>query len=135
MGGRQSINVPTFLQKHVSLFQDMSEESLQGLATGSCITGFEANEAIAHCGDDVSHLSVILSGAVSASAIGDSGTRQVLGRLESGGTFGELALMTGDKLLADLIAETPCQVLRIPVSIVQATIMSNPAGMKRLCQT
>src|SRR5687768_13473706 len=129
------MNVPDFLQKHVSLFQDLSAESLQELANGSRITAHEANEAIAHCGDEVSHLTVVLSGSVSASALGDAGTRKVLGRLEKGGTFGELALMTGDKLLADLIAETPSKVLRIPVWIIQARIMSQPAGVRRLTQT
>ena len=129
------MNVPDFLRKHVSLFQDLSAECLQELATGSRVTAYEANEAIAHCGDDVSHLSVVLSGSVCASAVGEAGNRKALGRLEAGGTFGELALMTGDKLLADFIAETPSQVLRIPVWFIQSRIMSQPAGVKRLSQT
>jgi acetate kinase len=129
------MNVANFLRKNVSLFQDLSGSCLQELASGSRITAYEANEPIAHCGDEVSHLTVVLSGSVCASAPGDAGTMMVLGRLEAGGTFGELALMTGDKLLADFIAETPCQVLRIPVAILQARLMSQPAGVKRLSKT
>ncbi len=129
------MNVPDFLQKHVSLFRDLSTDSLRELAEESRVAAYESNEAIAHVGDDVSHLTVVLSGSVSASALGDGGTRKMLGRLEAGGTFGELALMTGDKLLADFIAETPSKVLRIPVWIIQARIMSQPAGVKRLSQT
>jgi acetate kinase len=129
------MNVSEFLRKQVPLFQDLSAESVQELATASRISAFEQNEAIAHCGDEVSHLTVVLSGSVSASALGDANIRHILGRLEAGDTFGELALMTGDKLLADFIAETPAQVLRIPVSMIQAKIMSQPAGVKRLCQT
>ena len=77
----------------------------------------------------------MLSGAVSASMIGEGGTRQVLGRLEAGGTFGELALMTGDKLLADFIAESPCEVLRIPVSLFQSIIMTEPGAVQHVSRT
>ena len=129
------MNIPEFLKKNVALLQDFSDECLQELARGSRLDSFEANEAVAHCGDEVSHFSVVLSGSVSASALGDGGTRKVLGQVKPGGTFGELALMTGDKLLADFIAENSCQVLRIPVSLFQGRIMSEPGAVKRLSRT
>ncbi|HEX7862263.1 MAG TPA: acetate/propionate family kinase [Verrucomicrobiae bacterium] len=129
------MNTPEFLRKNVALFQDLSAECVQELTEGSSVTSYEASEAIAHCGDQVLHLTVILSGSVAASAFGEGGTRIQLGRLAAGATFGELALMTGDKLLADFIAETPCQVLRIPLSTLQANIMREPAGVKRIAQT
>jgi acetate kinase len=129
------MNTSEFLRFKVDLFKDFSDESLGKLVSGSRVASFEANEAVAHCGEDVTQFSVVLSGNVSASALGDGGARQVLGRLGPGGTFGELALMTGDKLLADFIAETHCEVLRIPVSLFQSKIMAEPATLQHLSRT
>src|SRR5687767_12879678 len=129
------MNVPEFLKQKVSLLKDFSEDSLRELAEGSRTSSYEANEAVANCGDDVTHFGVVLSGTLAASALGDGGTRKVLGRLEAGGTFGELALMTGDKLLVDFIAETPSQVLRVPVSLFQSKIMTQPAAVQQISRT
>ena len=129
------MNTPEFLKQKVDLFKDFTDDSLRDLVAGSRVVSFEANEAIAHCGEEVTHFSVVLSGTVAASALGDGGTRQVLGRLEAGGTFGELALMTGDKLLADFIAESRCEVLRIPVSLFQSKIMAQPVAVQHVSRT
>jgi acetate kinase len=124
-----------FLKQKVSLFAGFSDERLEHLVNNSRVVSFHPNEAVAHCGDEATHFSVVLNGTLAASVIGDGGTRQVLGRLEPGSTFGELALMTGDKLLVDLIAEAPCQVLRIPVSLFQSVIMSEPGVVQQISRT
>src|SRR3954471_16203988 len=129
------MNTCEFLKAKVCLFKDFSEESVRELVDGSRVESFEANEAVAHCGDEVTHFSVVLSGTVAASAMGDGGTARALGALEAGGTFGELALMTGDKLLADFIAESRCEVLRIPVSLFQSKIMVQPAAVQHISRT
>ncbi len=129
------MNIPEFLRAKVSLFKDISDEHLQELLNGSRTMSFEANEAIAHYGDKALHFGVVLSGKVSASVIGDAGTRQVLGHLGAGSTFGELALMTGDTLLADFTAEEPTQVLQIPVSLFQSIIMVQPGAVQQISRT
>jgi acetate kinase len=129
------MNTREFIKGKVDLFKDFSDDRLQQLVNGSRVASFEANEAVAHCGEEATHFSVVLRGSVSASMIGEGGTRQVFGRLEAGGTFGELALMTGDKLLADFIAESPCEVLRIPVSLFQSIIMAEPKAVQHVSRT
>jgi acetate kinase len=129
------MNISEFLKLKVNLFKEFSDATLQELVNGSQVASFEANEALAHCGDEVTHFHVILSGTVAASALGDGGTRQLLGRLEAGATFGELALMTGDKMLADFVAETSGQVLRLPVSLFQLKIMTTPAAVQHMSRT
>src|SRR3954468_7139400 len=129
------MNVPEFLKKNVPLLKDFSDDALRALAEGSKISSFEANEAVANCGDDVTHFGVVLSGRLAASALGDGGVRKTLGHLNPGGTFGELALMTGDKLLADFIAEAPSQVLRIPVTLFKSEIMTQPAAVQEISRT
>src|SRR5215469_16833346 len=124
---KQPMNIPDFLKSNVSLFKPFSNDHLQQLVDGSRVASFEANEAIAHFGDAPTLFRVVLSGTVTASVIGDGGARKVLGRLEPGKTFGELSLMTGDTLLADIIAESPAELLAVPVSLFQSIIMTEPA--------
>jgi acetate kinase len=127
--------IPSFLKDNVSLFRDFSIERLQPLVEGSRLASFEANEAVAHQGDEATHFGVVLSGAVNASVLGDAGARQLLGRLQAGDTFNEMALMTGDTVLADFIAESRCELLLIPVSLFQSVIVAEPGAVQHISRT
>lgn len=129
------MNTPTFLKEQVALFQEFSAERLQQLVDGSRIVSFEAKEAIAHRGEEATHFAVVLSGTVAASVLGDGGTRQVLAQLKAGDTFDEMALMTGDAVVADFIAESRCEVLLIPVSLFQSIIVAEPGAVQRISRT
>ncbi len=129
------MNPQAFLKQRVALFQDFSGKSLQQLADGSRVVSFEANEAIAHRGEEAAHFVVVMSGTIVASIPGDGGTRQLLGQLNAGDTFGEMALMTGDPVLADLVAESRCEVMLIPVSLFQSVIVAEPGAVQRISQT
>ena len=129
------MNTQTFLKQQVALFQDFSPERLQQLVDGSRIVSFEANEAIVHRGEEATHFFVVLSGVVAASVLGDGGTRQPLGQLKAGDAFNEMALMTGDVVLADFIAESRCEVLLIPVSLFQSVIVAEPGAVQRISRT
>jgi acetate kinase len=127
--------IASFLRDNVSLFREISTQRLQALVEGSQVKSFEANEVIMHQGDEATHFAVVLSGAVHASALGDGATRQLLGRLKAGDTFNELALMTGDTVLADFIAESRCEVLLIPVSLFQTVIVAEPGVVQHISRT
>jgi len=124
-----------FLKTKVPLFAGFTDERLGELVGGSRIVSFEANEAIVHRGAEAMHFGVILSGTLSVSVLGDGGVRQTLGRLEAGGTFGEMALMTGDKMLADFIAESHCEVFLVPVSLFQSIIVAEPPAVQHISRT
>src|SRR5262245_33016320 len=117
------MNAHDFLKQKVGMFKDFSDERLQQLVDGSRVCSFEANEAIAYAGAEATNFGVVLSGTVSASVVGGGGNRQRLGELKAGDTFGELALMTRDPMPADLIAESRCEILLIPVSLFQSVIV------------
>ncbi len=134
----QSVTPPEivhFLKTKVPLFSGFTVERLGEVVRGSRVASFEANEAIVHYGAEALNFGVILSGTVSASVLGEGGIRQVLGRLEAGETFGEMALMTGDKMLADFIAESRCEVLSIPVSLFQSIIVAEPRAVQHISRT
>src|SRR4051812_17756485 len=111
------MNTFDFLSQKVALFNGFSADRLRQLVAGSRVASLEAKEVIAHCGEEATHFGIVLSGNVTASVIDDGGSRQELGRLKAGDTFNEMALMTGDPVLADFIAESRCEVLLIPVSL------------------
>src|SRR5688572_25726831 len=71
-------NTADFLRQRVSLFQGFSDDRLRQLADGSRVVSFEANEAIAHQGEEATHFGVVLSGTIAVSVAGESGTRQNL---------------------------------------------------------
>ena len=129
------LNPSAFLKQQVGMFQDFSEERLQQLVEGSRIASFEANEAIADSGTEATHFYVVLSGTAIASVAAQGGRIQTLGQLKTGDTFGEAALMTGNPLLADIIAETRCEILLIPVSLFQSIIVAEPRAVQRISRT
>ena len=58
-----------------------------------------------------------------------------LEQLKAGDTFGEMALMTGDAVVADFIAESRCEVMLIPVSLFQSVILAEPGAVQRISRT
>lgn len=128
-------DIVRFLKAEVGLFAGFSDERLQELVAKSCVVSFEANEAIVHYGAEAAHFGVVLGGTVAASAIGPDGTRQTIGRLETGGTFGEMGLMTGERMVADILAESRCEVLLIPVSLFQSVIVAEPGVIQYISRT
>lgn len=123
-----------FIKERIGLFKDLSADRIKELVDGSLSRSFEGNEAIAHQGAEATHFGVVLSGTVAASAE-TNGTRQALGQLKAGDTFAEAALMTGNPLLADFIAESHCEVLLIPVSLFQSIIVAEPGAVRHISRT
>jgi acetate kinase len=120
-----------FLKTRAPLFQHFSDERLRELVDASHIASFEPKEAIMHRGEPATHLGVVLSGTVN----GEAGNDQKLGQLSAGDTFAELSLMSGNPLLADFVAESPSEILLIPVSVFQSLIVAEPAAVQHIART
>ena len=135
LNGTILMNTEEFIEKQVALFQGLPVERLGAVVSDSRQVSFECNEVIAHQGSEAAHLCVILSGSVAVSVLGERGETHALGRLEAGETFGEMALMTGDAVPADFVAETPCEVLMVPVSVIRSVIVSEPGVARHIART
>ena len=127
--------IPDFLKSDVSLFKHLNENQLNNLLKGSRVVSYEVNEAIIRFGEEASFLGVLLEGDLSVSVVADGGLRKEIGRFKAGDTFGEMALMSGDKTMADFIAEARCQVLRIPVELFQSVLMTEPFALQHMSKT
>src|SRR5262249_13685262 len=124
--------IASFLKDRVGAFRDISGERLQRLVDGSRVAAFDAGQTVMRQGDEATHFGVILSGTVDASARGDGAKVQPLGQLKAGDSFNELSLMTGDAVLADFVAGSRCEVLLIPVSLFQSTIVAEPTAVQQI---
>jgi acetate kinase len=127
--------IKDFLKTRVGLFQHLSDKHLEDILKGSKVLSFEPNEVVVLFGEEASYLGVLLEGSLVASVPGEYGLPRVIDHLSSGGTFGELALMTGDKTMADLVAETRCEILRIPVTLFQTVIITEPKALQLISRT
>ena len=107
----KTLAIASFLKEKVDPFRNFPTERLQSLAAGSHVGAFEAQEAVAHQGDEATYFGVVLSGNLQGSVVGDGGARQALGQLHTGDTINELAFMISDTALADFFAGSSCEAL------------------------
>lgn len=124
-----------FLRQRVGLCSHFADDRLDQLARESRVVSYEPNESVVKFGDDAGFLGVLLEGELAVSVPGEGGHRHLIGRFKAGDTFGEMALMSGDKTMADFIAETRCRVLRIPVAVFQSTIMTDPRAVQHISRS
>ena len=121
-----------FLKSKVPLLADFSEARLETLASGSRVETFAPGETILHAGDEVNSLGVILDGKVAASVPVLPSESHPLGHLGPGETLGEMALMTGDPAIADLVAETAVRAAFVPLTLFQSHIMAEPKAVQHI---
>ena len=124
-----------FLKNKVSLFQYFTDNQIIKIIDESRLLFCEQNEAVARFGEENLFLGVVIEGELSASVIGEGGIRKEIRKFVTGDTFGEIALMSQDKMIADIIATKQSKVLRIPVSVFRTVIIAEPAAMAHVSKT
>ena len=104
-------------------------------AAGGRLLDLAPGDLVARCGDDARFLGVVMEGELAATAPGEGGRPEDLLRFHPGDTFGELGLMTGDKITADLAAAEPSKVLTIPLDLFQTVVLTEPAALQTVSRT
>src|SRR5688572_8086658 len=130
------MNAPdvAFLKANVPLLADFSEAQLRELIEGSRTVVFNSGEVLLYAGDEVHSLGVILEGEITAFA-GSDGQRQELGQFGPGETFGEMALLSGDPAVADMVAAGPGRLMLVPLTLFQTQIMAEPRALQQISRT
>lgn len=123
-----------FFRTKVKLFEGFDAHRLKELIEGSRVATYAPGERIAHAGDEVHFLAVVMEGEVVATADGESGPTE-LARFGEADTFGEVALMSGDAVLADLTAVTACKVMLVPLTLFQSHVMAEPRAVQHISRT
>ena len=118
-----------FLIQRVALFDAFAPEIIADIVTRSELRSFEGNEAIIACGEEGRFFGVLVSGHATVSVTELSGDRLLVNDLHDGDVFGEMALLTGDRAVADVIARNRCFVLLIPQDVFNSRIVSQPKAV------
>ena len=125
-------SIVDFLCNEVAIFHRFPAEKLAELVHGSRIMTYEPNEAIIKFGEEGWFIGVLLEGIAQASYTDDSGQIHPVGSLKSGDIFGEMAVMTGDTRMADIIGVNRCKVLIIPQAIFSTLLVIHPPAIRYL---
>ena len=118
-----------FFLEQVRLFESFAASKVAEIVSQSALKTFEGNEAIVECGDEGRFIGVLVDGHGEISVADSTGGRIVIAPLREGDVFGEMSLLTGDRIVADVIAGNRCTVLLIPREVFNTSILANPKAI------
>ena len=123
------IDLKRFFLEQVRLFENFPADKVEEIVIKSRLATYEGNEAILETGDEGRFIGVMISGHAEISMTDNTGTRAVITQLGVGDVFGVMSLLTGDRIVADVIAGNRCFVLMIPQEVFNTHILSNPKAV------
>lgn len=123
------IDLKRFFLEQVRLFETFPADKVEEIVIKSRLATYEGNEAILETGDEGRYIGVVISGHAEISVTDNNGTRAVITQLGSGDVFGVMSLLTGDRIMADVIAGNRCFVLMIPQEVFNTHILTNPKAV------
>ncbi|MFZ2974096.1 MAG: acetate/propionate family kinase [Ferribacterium limneticum] len=123
------IDLKRFFLEQVRLFENFPADKVEEIVIKSRLATYEGNEAILETGDDGRFIGVMISGHAEISMTDNTGTRAVITQLGVGDVFGVMSLLTGDRIVADVIAGNRCFVLMIPQEVFNTHILTNPKAV------
>lgn len=121
-----------FLRTQVPLLNGWSLDQIKTLVGLSRTISFETHEAIIEFGDPGQSMGIILTGQAEVSVVNNAGERHQLAVLKPGDLFGQMAVMTGQPNMADIIGVTRCHALLIPHAVVMTRLMTCTSTAQQL---
>src|SRR5574343_2117498 len=123
------IDLKRFFLERVRLFESFPADKIEEIVIKSRLATYEGNEAILETGDEGRFIGIMISGHAEISMTDNTGTRAVITQLGAGDVFGVMSLLTGDRIMADVIAGNRCFVLMIPQEVFNTHILTNPKAV------
>lgn len=120
-----TVNMVTERLKRVPIFDPLSEEEMERLATACKSRVYAPGEAIVRLGGDGNSMFVINRGKVKVQII-DNDLPKVVNELAENDFFGEMSLLTGRPRTASVIAIVETEVLQIRKNSLKPILESNP---------
>ena len=91
-------------------------------------------EFLMRAGEEPKYVYIVRKGSLEASAIKD-GRKVVLGPVDTGEFVGEMAYINGEIRSADVTAITDCELIEIPIDMMDKILMYKPSWSKSLMKT
>ncbi|MDC2978782.1 mechanosensitive ion channel family protein [Pelagibacteraceae bacterium] len=121
----ESVKNRVLLQK-IPIFMSLNSEDLDEIAENAERLHFEKDDYIIKQNDSGDSLYVINDGVVSVYLDNESKDKVFLAKLGVGDFVGEGSLLTGEPRSANVIAETPCIVIKVSKDIIKDIFSKNP---------
>jgi acetate kinase len=113
------MDLKRFFLEQVPLFTSFSADKVEEIVIKSRLATFEGNEAMLETGDEGHGIGIMISGHADISTSDNTGTRTVIAQLGSGDVFGIMSVLTGNRIVADVIAGNRCFRADDPAGCVQ----------------
>ncbi|PKN69852.1 MAG: acetate/propionate family kinase [Deltaproteobacteria bacterium HGW-Deltaproteobacteria-12] len=110
----------------VEMLADLQKDELALIAENAQLLNFPDGSAIIKRGEPGRFLWVVYDGEVEVLRTEDDGSRRIVASLERGQIFGEMALLTGELAVLDVLAGRSAKIIRIPRKIFSQIIAGNP---------
>ena len=115
-----------------ALFAPLSAGERLTLAGGARLVRFAEGETVVREGDEGSSMFVIAAGRAGVSVHGDVGASRKVAVLDSGASFGEISLLTGEPRLATVRAITESTLVEIDKDTLATVLVANPSLVEKL---
>lgn len=112
--------------RRVPLFAGLSEHELDKLARISVVRKYPRNTTIFHEGDYAEALYVLKQGRVKIQITDLSGREVIVNVLQSGESFGEMALIDSQERCAQVVTMTSCELVVIASSEFKSLLAESP---------
>jgi CRP-like cAMP-binding protein len=118
----------------VDLFASLTDEHRRDLAAGSVLNRFGDGDAIVREGQPGDSMYVVCGGQaiVVLDGKGPGAPRHEVARIETGGYFGEMSLLTGEPRSATVIARGDTSVLEIGADLFRALGAASPVTVEQI---
>jgi CRP/FNR family transcriptional regulator, cyclic AMP receptor protein len=103
---------PAILRKN-HIFGVLNDDEIGSVIALAHVRKYESQECIFSKGDLGSSLFIILQGRVAVTTESQDAKRILLNILDAGAVFGEIALLDGRERTATVVAQEPCELLRL----------------------
>jgi small-conductance mechanosensitive channel/CRP-like cAMP-binding protein len=115
--------------RSVEIFSALSDEEVRELAKGGRETLYAAGEVVVRQNDSGASMFVVHRGQVKVTL--DPGAREVA-RIDAGGFFGEMSLLTGDPRTATVSATEETLLIEIPADSVRRVALDDPQVLETI---
>ncbi len=121
--------------KGLPLFKTFSAVELKKLIEQGRLQTFNRDDLVLEFGQPGGFLGILLEGKAKAEVTGATGERRQLGLIAPGDFLGEMSLLTGEPVSADVIALEKCQLLLIPQPAFATSLAANPEAIRIMART
>jgi CRP-like cAMP-binding protein len=115
------------------LFRCLSDEQLDALLPRGRVAHFGRDEKLIQQGDSGDSMFVLVDGQATVVVERNGGPTPVA-FLRSGDCFGEMSLLTGERRIATVIAQTDCEVVEIGKAVLAKSLKDNPELLAQLSE-